>query len=611
MIEEEKMVPQEKFTYDFTYLFEDEVSTLEEALDKLNFAASQIKYKYKKGPWSSKGNSMYFSLYCKCKLRNKKKFDEKENDSENELVESKKFPCEPFYIFKFNNLTNKFYLNTYVQEHNHQGEVEKNLTPQMMNEIQYFKKTRPVIDIVHYFEAKYRCSLDYHQVYHEFKKTKPIFGKNDCTNFYQYLQSKASFIGRNPIENDQSLTKLIFLTETMKRNYELYGDIIMMDSTYNTNLYRIPLVVLTGIRKDGKNVLFGLVLVNNETYETYKWILEHFFRANNNQYPRLIVTDGDTAMYKALSEYKEVPIIHLLCQWHVKRNMNRRFKFLKTNQIEDYNKILSLVKEMDPIKWEKTFQEIEEMLKLKSQPNNTYEKALKYLTEIKKEKEKWASAYRPLIFTGGVHTTSRAEAMNSLIKKYCSKTTEISALIDFIEDIEKNSSLVKKKIEKINDDDPLIKSLAGKLGEVIYNHHRKQFGESVHYTAKIIEEELEKTTYTVLRDNTTEEEIIREGRTVVWKPNEIDCSCKKYFVTGIICRHLFVVSKLRQNKDLSKFIHQRWRIDEVEGITDHSFTEEEKKAELQKDLKREKNEEMEEEKMLKISKILTKNGKPF
>jgi len=111
---------------------------------------------------------------------------------------------------------------------------------------------------------------------------------------------------------------------------------------------------------------------------------------------------------------------------------------------------------------------------------------------------------------------------------------------------------------------------------VIYNHHRKQFAESTHYTAKIIEEELEKPTYTVLRDNTTEEEIIREGRTVVWKPNEIDCSCKKYFITEIICQHLFVVSKLRQNKDLSKFIHQRWRIDQVEEITDHSFTEEEK-----------------------------------
>ena len=94
-----------------------------------------------------------------------------------------------------------------------------------------------------------------------------------------------------------------------------------MDSTYNTNVYRIPLVVLTGIRNDGKNVLFGLALVNDETFETYKWILENFFNANNKQYPKLIVSDGDKAMYKALGEYKDVPIVHLLCQWHVKRNM--------------------------------------------------------------------------------------------------------------------------------------------------------------------------------------------------------------------------------------------------------------------------------------------------
>ena len=47
--EEEKVLPQKTFICDFTSLFEEDVSSLEEALDMLNFAASQIKYKYKKG----------------------------------------------------------------------------------------------------------------------------------------------------------------------------------------------------------------------------------------------------------------------------------------------------------------------------------------------------------------------------------------------------------------------------------------------------------------------------------------------------------------------------------------------------------------------------------
>ena len=102
--------------------------------------------------------------------------------------------------------------------------------------------------------------------------------------------------------------------------------------------------------------------------------------------------------------------------------------------------------------------------------------------------------------------------MNALIKNYCSKTTEVSALINFIEDIEKNSALIQKKIEKINEEDPFLGSFAGKMGEVKFNHHKKQFAESVHYTAKIIQEDLEQTTYKVFRDNTSQEEINEKGR---------------------------------------------------------------------------------------------------
>jgi len=51
----------------------------------------------------------------------------------------------------------------------------------------------------------------------------------------------------------------------MKRNYESHGDIIMMDSTYNTNLYRIPLVVLIGNRKDGKNLIYYASGMSKET----------------------------------------------------------------------------------------------------------------------------------------------------------------------------------------------------------------------------------------------------------------------------------------------------------------------------------------------------------
>ena len=43
-----------------------------------------------------------------------------------------------------------------------------------------------------------------------------------------------------------------FATKVMEENYRLFGDIILIDSTYQTNIYKVPLVLFTGISVEGK-----------------------------------------------------------------------------------------------------------------------------------------------------------------------------------------------------------------------------------------------------------------------------------------------------------------------------------------------------------------------
>jgi len=43
---------------------------------------------------------------------------------------------------------------------------------------------------------------------------------------------------------------------------------MLLDTTYKTNKYQIPLLVFTGISSEGKNVLFGLCLLNDESYQS-------------------------------------------------------------------------------------------------------------------------------------------------------------------------------------------------------------------------------------------------------------------------------------------------------------------------------------------------------
>ena len=71
-----------------------------------------------------------------------------------------------------------------------------------------------------------------------------------------------------------------------------------------------------------------------------------------------------------------------------------------------------------------------------------------YLERMYKVKQKWAETFLPTGFTGGVHTTSRSESMNALVKKYCNSNSEISDVIEFLEAFEKKFIFEEIKYSK-------------------------------------------------------------------------------------------------------------------------------------------------------------------
>ena len=74
-------------------------------------------------------------------------------------------------------------------------------------------------------------------------------------------------------------------------------------------------VPFTGIDNHRKCVTFGAGLLCNETTKSYIWLLRCFLKAFSKQ-PRLVVTDQDPAMRKAVAAvFKESK--HRLCMWHI------------------------------------------------------------------------------------------------------------------------------------------------------------------------------------------------------------------------------------------------------------------------------------------------------
>ena len=236
---------------------------------------------------------------------------------------------------------------------------------------------------------------------------------------------------------EKNLCKLYFATETMKKNYSNYHDIVLIDATYLTNKYRIPLIIFSGIAPDGTNIVFGIAFVNDETLQTYNWVLKQFFESHNEKFPNVMVSGQDLSICSAVDKYQN-HFSHFICQWHLIRNLKRNFAFLKPLDEELYDRVLKLPYLANIETFDESINKIIEFLQ-NQQKKTEYKNSIDYLNRLSNIKEKWADAFRKKIFTAGTHTTSRAESVNALFKRYMTRNCEISDIIYLLENIQRIS----------------------------------------------------------------------------------------------------------------------------------------------------------------------------
>ena len=107
--------------------------------------------------------------------------------------------------------------------------------------------------------------------------------------------------------------------DLLKDNY----NIILIDSTYKTNRYGIPLCHLTGRTSSSRLFDIAYAFVAKEREENYTLIIANFatiFRIHfPDQKPALFITDKEWALKNALHRSELFGTIpQVICQWYVK-----------------------------------------------------------------------------------------------------------------------------------------------------------------------------------------------------------------------------------------------------------------------------------------------------
>lgn len=449
------------------------------ALEALNQAGNAKGFSFKKGQMKKYAGKppQSLSIICKYGNRNKgkdAKAEDLNSDCERELEREKKLikeiDCKVRYTFQVNK-DSTITLTVANQIHNH-GPVfpdKTELSNEMKLEIKNnYTKRDKVSDVKLKLELKFDIKLDYWSVYSEFMKQHPRLGQEDCQNFINFLL-KNDISYRQSIDPDNSLCKLVFITKRMLLNYQKFYDIILIDSTYNTNYYSIPLVLISGIDNNMKNVIFAIALINDETKETYQWIWRQFLELTQIK-PKLVISDNENSIVSSIESELDGSF-HRLCAWHMSKNFRKNFNFIPSENQELKEKIFNLPYETNSRIFDQNVSQITKFLK-----ENRLNRSLDYFNKSLEIKEKWARSKYPICFEADMSTTSRAESLNASIKKYLNSKSEISDLIDFISESEKDKSLQSTiELSKFVDMDPLLFKLQEILPPKVFTKQFEQY----------------------------------------------------------------------------------------------------------------------------------------
>ncbi|KAJ4955106.1 hypothetical protein NE237_011889 [Protea cynaroides] len=390
----------------------------------------------------------------------------------------------------------------------------------------------------------------------------------DCQAVLAYFDSMqvrdSGFIYSINVSDDGMISGIFWADSKARSAYEVFGDVVVFDTTYNTNQYRWLFGPFTGVNNNAQSILFGCGLVANETKESFEWLFKAWMNAMGDKAPKAIITDECTGIIPAVhSVFPKT--VHRLCSWHVAKHAFEHLGDL-WNQNPYFKKewkqcIYRSCTESDFLaRWE-------EMLVKYNLKDHSW------LIDKFAQKEFWVPCYLRGSFFAGMSSTKRSEGMNSYFRGYFKDTM---TLYRFVKQYER--AVIKRRekeadaefrtfthLPRLSSQSPL-EEHAGKVytGRV-FEIFKKHFNESLSLSAH---EELAEGP--VRKFKVGPFMVPNEQRCGVEYNSleeEVHCSCCMFEFMGLLCKHVLKVLQMVDRDTIpSKYILFRWTNEARSGL---------------------------------------------
>jgi hypothetical protein len=97
-------------------------------------------------------------------------------------------------------------------------------------------------------------------------------------------------------ENEQIKT-LIWAPGRSRSSYCCFGDVVTFDTTYCTNIYKMPFGLFVGVNNHFQSTIFAGVLMRDETAISFEWVFKEFLILMGGVQPQTILTGNIARHY--------------------------------------------------------------------------------------------------------------------------------------------------------------------------------------------------------------------------------------------------------------------------------------------------------------------------
>ncbi|KAF7150738.1 hypothetical protein RHSIM_Rhsim02G0163600 [Rhododendron simsii] len=160
---------------------------------------------------------------------------------------------------------------------------------------------------------------------------KKMVDGHDANMLYEHFETEKvkndDFTYTIEEDDEGRMTNCFWADATARKSYQYFGDVVVFDTTYKTNRYSMIFAPILGVNHHRQTTLFGCAFLCDESTETFEWLFKEWLKAMPAGPPKMIITDQDLAMMKAIAI--ALPNTHhRYCMWHITNKFSEKISAL-------------------------------------------------------------------------------------------------------------------------------------------------------------------------------------------------------------------------------------------------------------------------------------------